>query len=324
MVGAPNYEGARAMSNDSMTAAKRAKNDEFYTQFNDIQKEVNAYREYDADVFRGKTILLPCDDAEWSEFVQFFLLNFDRYGLKRLIGTSYNRDGRGKKFDVSRQVLRAELEYEELEGNGDFRSDEVTRLRDESDMVITNPPFSLFREFVGWVKEKQFLILGSINAVTYKEVFPLIKGGKMWAGRTFNQVMIFRQPAPLEDRKMPGIAWYTNIMHGRRNEAMELMTMADNLRYNKRLAGTDAYKRYDNFDAIEVPFSRAIPSDYDGCMGVPISYLGVHNPDQFEIVGYIANNDSTLSLRKSNKASYTAPFIDGRRLYARIIIRHRR
>jgi hypothetical protein len=104
---------------------------------------------------------------------------------------------------------------------------------------------------------------------------------------------------------------------------MELMTMADNLRYNKRLAGTDAYKRYDNFDAIEVPFSRAIPSDYDGCMGVPISYLGMHNPDQFEIVGYIANNDSTVSLRKSNKASYTAPFIDGRRLYARIIIRRR-
>jgi hypothetical protein len=239
-----------------------------------------------------------------------------------LIGTSFNRDGRGKKFDVSRQVLRAELEYEELEGNGDFRSDEVTRLRDESDVVITNPPFSLFREFVGWVKEKQFLILGSINAVTYKEVFPLIKGGKMWAGRSFGSGMEFKIPSG-GTQKLGNVAWYTNIMHGRRNEAMELMTMADNLRYNKRLAGTDAYKRYDNYDAIEVPFSRAIPSDYDGCMGVPISYLGVHNPDQFEIVGMSANGAVPEEFKLPHFKRHNEPFIDGSKVYQRIIIRRR-
>ena len=204
------------MANTNLGAAKAARNDEFYTQYPDIEREVNAYLEYDPDVFRGKTILLPCDDPEWSNFTKYFAQNFDRFGLRRLVSTSFAPDSkrysftyeptlfetldprfdedmtktRGKIFVLDKdrtgdgRIDVNDLEWEYLEGDGDFRSDEVKRLRDEADFIITNPPFSLFREFLAWIIEadKRFLIIGNMNAICYKEAFPLIKDNKMWYG----------------------------------------------------------------------------------------------------------------------------------------------
>ena len=201
------------MSNANLAHAKQAKNDEFYTQFNDIEAEMTAYYEYNHEVFRNKIILMPCDDPEWSNFVRFFATNFKRYGIKALISTSYANSGTNDKltnaeknspiYDPAKHKTRGKLfvmtgdmngdgkidsddvsfqKY--LEGDGDFRSEEVTRLRDEADIIVTNPPFSLFREFVHWIMEgkKKFIIMGNINAITYKEIFPLIKDNKMWGG----------------------------------------------------------------------------------------------------------------------------------------------
>lgn len=209
------------MGNSNLSRAKSAKNDEFYTQYADIQKEINAYLEYDKDVFRDKTILLPCDDPEWSNFTKFFAQNFENFGLKKLISTSYAIDSKyelygqielnedadfvksspnydcsknskkGKIFTLTRKDKRVDyndLEWKYLEGDGDFRSEEVKKLRDEADFIITNPPFSLFREFIAWLfeAEKKFLVIGNMNAITYKEVFPLIKDNKLWLGNGFN------------------------------------------------------------------------------------------------------------------------------------------
>lgn len=210
------------MANANLSKAKAGKNDEFYTQYADIQKEVNAYLEYNADVFRDKTILLPCDDPEWSNFTKFFAQNFEQFGIRKLISTSYAPEAKkikswsptlfesespyydadksktnGKIFildhdtDANGRTDIDDLEWSYLDGNGDFRSDEVKRLRDEADIIITNPPFSLFREFVKWIMEadKKFLIIGNQNAITYKEIFPLIKENKMWLGKGFTGVM---------------------------------------------------------------------------------------------------------------------------------------
>ena len=268
-------------------AAKNAKKDEFYTQYSDIEAEINAYVEYDPDVFRDKTILLPCDDPEWSNFTKYFAANFDRFGLKKMISTSYAKgagnkqltlfesesplfdeelhETRGKLFtlthdtDGSGNIDTDDIEFSGyLEGDGDFRSAEVTRLRDEADIIITNPPFSLFREFLAWIMEgkKQFIILGNMNAITYKEVFPLLKNNEMWLGyKSLNQDMYFNVGDEykkwLLDNKKEGSAykiisgvvmgrlasacWFTNIDHGKRHEKMQLDTMAHNLKFNKRL-----------------------------------------------------------------------------------------
>ena len=331
------------MANSNLSEAKRAKNDEFYTQYHDIEKEISAYLEYDPDTFRGKTLLLPCDDPEWSNFTKYFAQNFDRLGLRKLISTSYAADSKtykggyqptlfekddpqfdqakttrnGKIFTLShdrtgdRRVDVEDLKWHYLGGDGDFRSDEVKSLRDESDIIITNPPFSLFREFLAWIVEvdKQLVIIGSKNAITYKEVFPLIKHDKMWVGATsFNKDLLFISSEEINALQKPSTAtrtvdgvvylrspsvWFTNLDHGRRNQPLPLMTMADNLRFSKHkeIKGKDAYDRYDNYDAIEVPFTDAIPSDYDGVMGVPISFLDKRSPEQFEIVGMCENED---------------------------------
>lgn len=324
------------MVNANLGAAKTAKNDEFYTQYPDIEKEMNAYLEYNPDVFRGKTVLLPCDDPEWSNFTLYFAQNFERLGLKKLISTSFAQESKkyktpyipslfeqdqpqynptmsqthGKIFVIDRDVDGDghidihDIHYEYLEGDGDFRSAEVTRLRDEADIIITNPPFSLFREFLAWIVEggKQFSIIGNMNAITYKEVFPLIKDNKLWLGPTISSGdREFGVPDyyPLEAAgwrideqgrkyiRVKGVRWYTNIEHGRRHEPLSLMTMADNLKFSKHkeLRGKDSYIHYANYDAIEVPFSDAIPSDYEGTMGVPISYIDKYCPEQFEIIG---------------------------------------
>lgn len=327
------------MANSNLKEAKAAKNDEFYTQFHDIEIEMNAYLEYDPDVFRGKTVLLPCDDPEWSNFTRFFAAKFDELGLKKLISTSYAPESKKYKtpyqpslfeqdapqFDRTKTSIKGkifvleqdksgdgrinidDLEWEYLDGDGDFRSKEVTRLRDEADFIITNPPFSLFREFLAWIMDggKRFAIIGNMNAITYKEVFPLIKSNQIWLGATGNGTdMVFGVPegAKVDDKdrqkaarlgyvgnytRLGNSCWFTSLEHGRRHEPLSLMTMADNLRFSrhKEIRGKAAYDHYDNYDAIEVPFTDAIPSDYDGVMGVPISFLIKYCPEQFEILG---------------------------------------
>ena len=282
--------------NTNLGAAKAAKNDEFYTQWNDIENEMQAYLEYNPDVFRGKTILLPCDDPDWSNFTKYFAERFEQLGLKKLISTSYAADGgNGKVF-----ILEGENgpQWGYLAGDGDFRSDEVTALRDEADMVITNPPFSLFREFMVWLVEGgvEFSAIGNMNAIACKEIFPLIKGNEMWLGASRMGAKCFALPsnAPAKAsqyeengvrfQKFGNIAWFTNIEHGRRHEPLVLMTMEDNLLYGSKRVRDAAYVKYDNYDAIEVPETKAIPSDYDGVMGVPVSFLDKYSPEQFEIV----------------------------------------
>lgn len=308
------------MPNLNFTRARMARNDEFYTQFNDIQAEMNAYIDYNPDVFRGKTVLLPCDDPEQSNFTKFFVGNFDRFGLKRLVSTSYvpEEGGRGKLFVLEEDVTQDgrrnmdDLVVSQLSGNGDFRSEEVRALRDSADIIVTNPPFSLFREFVAWIMEaeKQFIIIGNMNAITYKEVFPLIRDNRMWLGATgFVTDMVFGVPEGAivkeSDKqkaerlgyignytRMGNTCWFTNVDHGRRHQPLKLMTMADNFKHSKHkeIRGRTEYVRYDNYDAIEVPFTDAIPSDYDGAMGVPVSFIDKYCPEQFEILGITLGN----------------------------------
>ena len=339
------------MANTNLANAKTAKNDEFYTQYADIQKEINAYLDYNPDVFRDKTVLLPCDDPEWSNFTKFFAQNFQLFGLKKLISTSYAPESKKYKmpyqptlFETSQPHFNADktktngkifvleqditgddridindLEWQYLEGDGDFRSKEVTKLRDEADIIITNPPFSLFREFLAWIIEadKSFIIIGNLNAVSYKEVFPLIKNNRVWMGSSyFNGGAAFfiadqslydpskmssQKNAFLQDGKflwrVNGVRWFTNIDHGRRHEALRLMTMADNFKHSKHkeIRGRKDYIHYENYDAIEVPYYDAIPTDYNGIMGVPKSFVDKYCPEQFEIIG-IAEGDSGKEL----------------------------
>lgn len=331
--------------NTNLVAAKAAKYDEFYTQWADIEREINAYLEYAPNVFRDKVVLLPCDDPEWSNFAKFFALHFMDFGLKKLISTSYAPDSNPAKLDYQPTLFETEdpkfdatkthangkkftlephdfsgdgvvniedLQWEYLEGDGDFRTAEVTALRDEADIVITNPPFSLFREFVPWAVDagKKLAVIANNNATTYVEIFPLVKENKLWKGATANNTdMVFGVPkgTPVkeadrlkaerlgypstDDRdftRMGHACWFTNIEHGRRHEPLQLMTMADNLKFSKHkdVRGV-GYQRYYNFnEAIEVPWVDAIPSDYDGLMGVPITFLDRYNPDQFEIVAH--------------------------------------
>ena len=310
------------MSNTNLIHAKRQKNDEFYTQLKDIEKEMQAYLEYDPDVFRDKTVLLPCDDPNWSNFTKYFALNFERLGLKKLISTSYAADGgNGKVFVLDGEN---ELQWEYLTGDGDFRSAEVTALRDEADIVITNPPFSLFREFMAWLNDGDvlFSVIGNMNVITYKEIFPLIKDNTMWLGRGKDKggnSMWFEVPEDYPQNKHERVEddgtriipvsskWFTNIEHGRRHEPLKLMTQAENRKYNKRvIKNPNSYKKYDNYDAIEIPVTSGIPSDYIGVMGVPISFLDKYCPEQFEILDMVA------------------PSVEDRCLYKRMLIRRTR
>ncbi|WP_394263348.1 adenine-specific methyltransferase EcoRI family protein [Trueperella sp.] len=336
------------MANTSLGTAKKAKNDEFYTRWEDIEREMNAYRNFDPDVFRGKVVLLPCDDPEWSNFAKYFALHFEDFGIKKLISTSFapksNFDGtyyeptlfetedpaydaeksmtRGRKFVLDSVDLNEDgridyddLRWEYLEGDGDFRSEEITKLRDQVDIVVTNPPFSLFREFLAWLMEGDvaFSIIGPTNAITYKEVFPLIRDGEVWLGRGFSGGnAYFRVPEAARDDYAAGvfdeetstvhfrnISWYTNLEHGQRHEPLELMTMEDNLRFSRRkVIRESGYPRYDNYDAIEVSYTEAIPSDYEGLMGVPISFLDRHNPEQFEVLGITKTWDDDAGLKQ--------------------------
>lgn len=354
--------------NSSLGAARNAKNDEFYTQYSDIEAEMNAYIEYNPYVFKDKTILLPCDDPEWSNFTKYFASNFTRLGIKKLISTSYaqgaankqptifelmsplynpqQHDTHGKLFTLTRDtdgngtVDTDDIEFTGyLEGDGDFRSSEVKKLRDEADIIITNPPFSLFREFLAWILEadKQFVILGNMNAITYKEVFPYLQDNAIWLGyKSLNQDMYFNVTDDyknwLTHNKKEGSAykivngivmgrlasacWFTNIDHGKRHENLILDTMEHNLKFNKKLKkklekdyGKLEYPHYDNYDAIEVPFTECIPSDYDGVMGVPITFMDKYNPDQFDIVAFRKGEDGKdLVFTREREREYNRTF----------------
>lgn len=373
------------MANSNLSNAKNAKNDEFYTQYHDIEKEVAAYLEYNPNVFHGKIVFLPCDDPEWSNFTKFFAQNFERFGLKKLISTSYAPDSKsyksgympslfelndpqydakktvqnGKIFTLSRdksgdgKIDVNDLEWHYLDGDGDFKSKEIKKLRDEAEIIVTNPPFSLFREFLAWIVEadKQFLVIGNINAITYKELFPLIQGDKIWLGATnFNKGMYFKVPSDFvyadsykfereqngeKVNRVPGVCWFTNLDHGRRHQPLPLMSMSDNLKFSKHkeIKGKDTYEHYDNYDGIDVPFTDAIPSDYDGIMGVPITFLDKYSPEQFEIIWQASGNTRASApkeiLKRLNYRSHPedrggCTIVNGKRTYGRILIKHKR
>ncbi|MCT6836075.1 MAG: adenine-specific methyltransferase EcoRI family protein [Bifidobacteriales bacterium] len=289
-----------AGNNSNLGAAKRAKNDEFYTQLTDVEKELRHYRKH----FRGATVLCNCDDPFESNFFKFFVLNCNRLGLKKLIATCYEgsavaeyRDGKAKPYkavvttvhdttgdggvdmeDVRNLFELGENELAELEGDGDFRSEECLALLDEADIVVTNPPFSLFREYVAVLMEygKKFIIIGNKNAITYKEIFPLLKDNFVWLGS--KSPSEFFTPDGMTKRVNGLTRWFTNLDIKKRHEELILV---------KKYAGhEDEYPKYDNYDAIEVSKVADIPFDYDGVMGVPITFLDKYCPDQFEIVGF--------------------------------------
>ena len=361
-----------AAKREKMVQAKNAKNDEFYTQFSDIQKEINAYLEYNPDIFKGKTILCPCDDPEWSNFTKFFAQNFENFGLKKLISTSYAADSKpsdipyqltlfemdnieydetktrsnGKIFTLTKDVNASgrvdidDLEWHYLEGDGDFRSDEIKALRDEADIIITNPPFSLFREFLAWIfeAEKQFLIIGNINCISYREVFSKIKENKAWLGNGMGRWIsgfivpksyeLYGTEAKIDEEGNRIVAtnnclWLTNLDHGRRHRPLQLMTMADNIKYSKHKQIRDeGYPKYDYYDAIDIPFTDAIPSDYDGAMGVPITFLDKYCPDQFEILDGIGRYSMLTGPTPETQGTYLTK-VDGKPRYARIVIKRR-
>ena len=332
------------MSNANLGAARVAKNDEFYTQLTDVEKELRHYRKH----FKGKTVFCNCDDPFESNFFKYFVLNFNKLKLKKLVTTCYEgsavaeyRNGKAKPYkavvtsvrdttgdggidmdDIKELFESGENELTELNGNGDFRSPECLELMDEADIVVTNPPFSLFREYVKVLMQhkKKFIILGNMNAVTYKEIFPLLKDNKMWPGSSFNKTLEFCLPDDYKrwdhiDKygrkvgKVPAIAWYTNLDLKKRHEELILV---------KKYAGhEDEYPKYDNYDAIEVSKVANIPLDYDGVMGVPITFLDKYCPEQFEIIGldrYTVPKEFLVGGRVA---------INGKPTYARILIRNK-
>lgn len=385
--------------NQGLGAAKAAKQDEFYTQYVDIQKEVEAYLEFDPDTFRGKVVYCNCDDPFESNFFKYFAANFNKLGLKKLVTTSYDGSpiagaqltfgeydaGNGKR-QKPKAIAVEIVEVKDFNGDGatgiddvklfleqnphvrtslaeggDFRSAECVELLKQSDIVVTNPPFSLFKAYVAQLvaHEKKFLIIGNVQAITYKEVFPLIKEDKLWMGVTIHSGdREFRVPDhyPLNAAgsrvdengvkyiRVKGVRWWTNLDHGRRHQELPLMTMEENLRFSKHkeIKGKGSYARYANYDAIEVPFTDAIPSDYDGAMGVPITFLDKYNPDQFEILGRSENEDlyglktrvyttkecqdayRKLFGKKGTYDMNATPVLDSRKVYQRVFIRHRR
>ena len=315
--------------NKFLHAANRAKQDEFYTQLPDIEKELKHYRKH----FRGKTVYCNCDDPIISNFFRYFELNFAKLGLKKLITTCY-KNRQTEMFSKHDMEAAAGVEYLgngtqpavfQLKEDGDFRNRECIELLKQADIVVTNPPFSLFREYIAQLVDhnKKFLVIGNMNAITYKEIFPLIKSGRLWLGHgPAGKDMLFDVPedyaTELVRNKKEGSAyrlvdgvikgrlgnavWFTNLDHKKRNEELILFK-----RYSP-----EEYPKYDNYDAINVNKTEHIPVDYGGEMGVPITFLDKHNPDQFQIIRFRkGNDDKDLS-------------INGKCPYFRIVIRNRR
>lgn len=301
---------AKGSNNSNLMAAKKAKNDEFYTRIEDIQAEVKHY----ASHFEGKTVFCNCDDPEWSNFWIFFRDYFDQLKLKRLVATYYTKNGQSAGQLVCHDQHRdkngnvVKLEYP-LQGDGDFRSPECVNLLREADIVCTNPPFSLFREYIALLMEhqKKFLVIGDMNAITYKEIFPLIQTNRVWLGAT-SPKRFFTTKAADEYQQFGNKCWYTNLEHARRNEAITLVRSVS----DKGVS----YPTYDNYDAINVAKTQDIPYDHEGAMGVPISFLNRYNPDQFEILGI----DRYIKGNKTPNKRFT---IEGSEVYARIVIKRK-
>lgn len=284
------------MANKNLNFAKVAKNDEFFTQLTDIEKELQHYKDH----FKDKIVYCNCDDYRWSNFFQYFSLNFEFLGLKKLVTTHYNSEGVAYKFEISKD---SKIETP-LKENGDFRSEECVEILQSCDIVVSNPPFSIFREYVElMVKyDKKYLIIGNMNAITYKENFKLIKENKQWLGVTNPKEFV--QPDK-SIKKFGNICWFTNLLHNKRNEKLFLYK-----EYNK-----SDYPKFDNYDAINVDKTVDIPKNYYKVVGVPISFLVKYNPQQFEIVGI----DRVLTYEKTGKVSRF--FINGLEIYARILIK---
>lgn len=346
--------------NSNLHTAAKAKKDEFYTQLTDIEKELSHYR----DQFRGKVVLCNCDDPFESNFFKYFVLNFNHLGLKKLIATSYagspiankqlsvmnilgddeqgnsygiaykavvttvhdaNDDGQVDMSDIHRLFELGENQLSRLKSGGDFRSRECIALLDEADIVVTNPPFSLFRDYVATLMahKKKFLIVGNQNAITYKEIFPLLKNNEMWLGNGFAGNVGFFQ-SPYEDVavssshkdgmiRVSGVMWFTNMDIPRRHEDMILYR-----RYTP-----EEYPHYDNYDAININKTVDIPCDYDGVMGVPITFLDKYNPEQFEIIDINPHFYSIVARGLPKPKQLTLKNVGKKDPYARILIRNR-
>ncbi|MCY4244897.1 MAG: adenine-specific methyltransferase EcoRI family protein [Gammaproteobacteria bacterium] len=324
---------ARANQNLNLNRARAAKNDEFYTQRVDIERELAHYKDH----FRGKTVLCNCDDPRVSNFFHYFSHQFEQLELKKLVTTCYKNQERDvfSRHDSERAISLEyhgdrnripdpeEIGIKRLRGDGDFRSEECMALMNQADIVVTNPPFSLFREYVNQLIEsgKKFLILGSMNAITYKEVFRHVMVDKIWLGVN-NGAKKFGVPdnaekfSGIENGKkiinMGNVGWYTNLDVAKRHEKLVL--------YKKY--SVDEYPKFDNYDAINVDKTKGIPVDYAGVMGVPISFLDKYNPDQFEIIGLAAGNIQGLAGIPSSIGK-DGPYINGKLKYGRIFIRHK-
>lgn len=311
-------------SNKNLSKARKDKNDEFYTQLTDIEKELARYKNH----FRGKTVLCNCDDPKESNFVKYFSLNFEHLGLKKLIATHY-KDSTLSPQPPHALVFNGNVFTQQLLGDGDFRSEECLNLLAEADIVVTNPPFSLFREYIDQLitHDKKFLVIGNMNAISYKEIFKLIKDNKVWLGYEFNKSLQFNIPDSYEKfshldaagRKVavvPAICWFTNLTHSKRNEKLE--------GFATYLGNEKAYPKYDNYDAIEVSKVVNLPIDYTGVMGVPITFLGKYNPQQFEIVNA---NDFRMSTKVPKKEhgliKDKEAAINGKITYVRIVIKRK-
>ena len=321
----PHQTGDSSASNTSLHAARRNKNDEFYTQLTDIEKELRHYRGH----LKGKVVFCNCDDPEWSSFWKYFTLNFKHLGLKKVIATHYRADaGSSYKLEFlggdpgdAKNIVRTDLA-----GDGDFRSDEGVAILKEADLVVTNPPFSLFREYVAQlvVHGKQFLIIGNNNAITYKEIFKLIRSNQLWLGISPRSMKFRQVDGSLKD---VNACWFTNLQHSRRNEQLTL--------YRTYRGNEHEYPKYDNYGAIEVSRVTDIPVDYEGAMGVPITFLDKYNPSQFEILG-ITDRDNNSGLKTREYGENDAPRpgdlnrrgvlkIDGayKSTYARLLIKRK-
>lgn len=312
--------------NSNLTKAKKAKNDEFYTQITDIEKELVHYH----DQLRDKVVFCNCDDPEWSNFWRYFDLNFDHIGLKGLIATHYDPEKPTYKLEIRRDPETGEKlppVRTDLKQNGDFRSPECVELLLECDVVVTNPPFSLFREYVAQLMQygKKFIIIGNLNCVTYKEVFPLIKYNDLWMGATYfngGATYFMGDPDLYDPKKMSnpkhayvkdgvlywrvnGVRWFTNIDLAKRHEPLTL--------FRRYYDDPSKYPHYDNYDAINVDRTVDIPEDYDGVMGVPISFLDKYCPEQFEIIRF-RHGDNGKDLCYGGKTPYFRILIRKHRL----------
>ena len=316
------------MSNSNLRTAKKSKNDEFYTLMEDIEKEMRYYK----DFFKGKVVYCNCDDARESNFFKYFSLYFEFLGLKKLISTGYKADGKGVVLvyegdkNGNRRVDNEEIIVNELNGDGDFRSEECIEYLKECDVVVTNPPFSLFRQYVKQLMDygKKFIIIGNNNALTYKDIFQLIKDNKIWLGINSNKTMEFSMPMSYEkwDRiegnrkygKVPAISWFTNIENKKRTQPIDLYK-----RYS-----FEEYPKFDNFDAINVDKVADIPMDYDGIMGVPITFLNNYCPSQFTIIDgcnrYLILDSFNINEKVRNEYGHCCN-INGNPKYFRILIK---